>query len=353
MNAGSALDGLDSLVSQVSDKPVLLARLARLLLIKGEDERARELCAQAVAMAPDSGEVRALAAEVFSHKVPTWYWSLIRDSARHEIYEMAFRRVIRSESRVLDIGSGTGLFAMMAARAGALEVITCESNPVIAAVVSEIVARNGFSDRVRVVAKHSSDLQIGVDLDGPADILVWDNLSTSLIGAGALPTVEHAARRLVRPGARVIPAEGLVRVALAEDLRAPRQQMEFVEGFDLSLFNRLAPPCYPLSSNKDRAALRSEPADLFRFDFQSGGPFPETRATLTLSSSGGRVNGIAQWNYLQIDNEASHEFPVKKNSIAGATFYPFLQPIEMAPGDTLTVYGAHDRLALRIWADAI
>jgi hypothetical protein len=149
----------------------------------------------------------------------------------------------------------------------------------------------------------------------------------------------------------VIPAKGAIRVALAEDRRAQNKQMSFVEGFDLSPFNRLAPPCYQFSEHKERAVLRSEPADLFRFDFRSGGPFPEARGTVVLSTSGGLVNGIAQWIYLEIDEELRHEFPVEKNSALGTTFYPLMRPIEMAPGDTLTVCGSHDRQSIRIWGE--
>ena len=347
MTDGAA--AFETLLSRVAHQPVVLARLAQLLVTKGQSERARKLCAQAIAMAPGNAEVRALAAEVFSHEVPSWYLPMVQDTARHKIYEMAFRSAIRSNSSVLDIGAGTGLFAMMAARAGAAQVVTCEANLAVAEVVSEIISRNGLADRVRVVAKHSSDLEIGVDLNGPADVMVWDNLSRTLIGAGALPTVEQAVRRLVRPNGRVIPAKGAICVALAEDRKAHRQQMGIVEGFDLSPFNRLAAPCYWIE-HPERLVQRSEPSDLFHFDFESGGPFPQARATVTFSTSGGRVNGIAQWIYLELDEESECYFPDKTSSLGGM-FYPLMRPIEMALGDELTVCGAHDRLSLRIWAD--
>jgi protein arginine N-methyltransferase 7 len=108
----------ETLLNHIADKPVLLARLAHLIVAKGSSERARELCARAVELAPGNAEVLALAAEVFSHGVPAWYFPLVQDSGRNKIYELAFRRAIRPGSRVLDIGAGTGLFAMMAARAG-------------------------------------------------------------------------------------------------------------------------------------------------------------------------------------------------------------------------------------------
>jgi len=340
---------LHTLLSHVAHKPVPLVRFARLLLAKGQAEQALELCARVVAMTPRDAEVRALAAEVFSHGVDQNLFSLVRNSVRNKIYETAFRRAIRSDTRVLDIGAGTGLFAMMAARAGAAEVITCESNLAVAEVVSQIVARNGFADRVRVVAKHSSDLEIGVDLNGPADVIIWDNLSITLIGAGVLPTLEQAVRRLVRPEGHVIPAKGAIRVALAEDLKA--QEMGIVEGFDLSPFNRLAAPHYWVQ-HRGRVVLRSEPCDLFNFDFTSGGPFQEARVAATIPGSGGRVNGVAQWVYLEIDEKERHEYPpVKQTSMSGVMFYPIMRPLETLPGNTVTVAGAHDRWSVRIWVE--
>jgi protein arginine N-methyltransferase 7 len=344
---------LESLLTHIADKPVTMARLACVLLAKGRGAHARELCARAVALDPENGEVHALAAEVLSHDVPAWHFRLLQDSVRHKLYERALRRAIRPGSRVLDIGTGTGLFAMMAARAGAAEVVTCEANPTIAAVAAEIIAHNGLADRVFVVAKPSSDLDIGIDLDGPADVLVWDNLAQNLIGAGALPTVEQAVRRLVRPGAQVIPAKGMVRIALAEDRKSPRELMSVVEGFDLSPFNRLAAPCYTISSGKERALLRSDSRDLFCFDFRSGGPFPEARSAVTVSASGGRVNGIAQWYRLEIDEEERYENIAGggQASALGSQFYSLTRPIELSPGDTFTIYGTHDRRSVRIWAD--
>jgi len=344
---------LEILLSHVADKPVPMARLACLLLANGHGERARKLCARAIALAPHNAEVHVLAAETFSHGVLRCYFPLVQDTARHKLYDMAFRRAIKPGSHVLDIGAGTGLFAMMAARAGAAEVVACEANPTVAAAASKIIACNSLANRVRVVAKHSSALEIGIDLERPADVLVWDNLARNLIGGGALPAIERTVRCLVRPGARIIPAKGAVRIALAEDKEAYRTQMHVVEGFDLSAFNRLAPPSYRIRVGDERLVLRSKPDDLFCFDFQSGGPFPEARACVSLSASGGRVNGIAQWIRLEIEEEGQYENCPSDNrpSSLSALFYPLMQPVEMAQGGTLTVYGSHDRRSLRVWAE--
>ena len=243
---------LDSLVARISDNPRALAQLGRALLVKGDGARARELCSRAARLAPADAEVCGIVAEVMSSGVPDWHFNLVRDDRRNGAYEAALRHHVRPESRVLEIGAGSGLLAMMAARVGAAQVVTCEQNPAVAEVASEIVARNGLTERVRVVAKHSADLDVAADLGGRADVLVCEIFSNDLVGEGGLPAIEQAARHFLRRGARIIPEGGTIRVALAEDLEFDRHQMVTVDGFDLSPFNRLRPPRYRI-----RARLRA------------------------------------------------------------------------------------------------
>src|SRR5262249_45946357 len=51
--------------------------------------------------------------------VPRWHFAMLNDSERNDALAVALERVVRPGSHVLDIGSGSGLLAMVAARAGA------------------------------------------------------------------------------------------------------------------------------------------------------------------------------------------------------------------------------------------
>ena len=279
---------------------------------------------------------------------------MARDHARNSAFETAIRRAVRPGSRVLEIGTGTGLFAMMAARAGAAEVITCERNPAVAAAASEAIARNGFTNRVRVIEKSSVEIKVGLDLVEPADLLLWDVLDNSIVGAGGLPLVEHAVRHLLRSDAPVIPARGSVRVALTEDHSPPERQMPIsVNGFDLTPFNELEHPWYYVRGDGSPISQRSDPADLLRFDFQSG-LLPKARDSLSLSSSGGVVNGIIQWLRLEMDDSEWYEnspFPALRLSAHRQRVWPLARPINMACGTTLIVEGKHNRKSLRLSVD--
>jgi type II protein arginine methyltransferase len=341
----------DAFVRRVSENPVALARFAGILCDKGDGARAYELALRALRAKPDDAEVRSLAASVLSRNVPNWHFAIVQDAARNKAYDAALKRAVGPQSKVLEIGTGTGILAMMAARAGAGQVVTCEMVPAIADAAREIVALNGFSDRVRVVAKKSTDIDSEAEIGGRADILVSEIVTNMIVGEDVLPATEHAVRVLLKPGAKIIPARAVVRVALGYDAMIHRQRMGMIEGFDLSPFNRLATHFYQIKRRAERLTLRSAPADLFHFDFQSGGPFPAATAAVRLTTSGGRANGIAQWIALEMDPEGRYENAPGTGEFSAwaVIFRPFAAPRDDPPGTILEVFGSHDRHHMRIW----
>eukprot|EP00966_Prymnesium_polylepis_P024041 553550-Prymnesium_polylepis.1 len=76
---------------------------------------------------------------------------MLCDERRNGAYHRAICRAVASlpkGSVVLEIGSGSGLLAMMAAKAGAsngVRVVGCEMHGVMAVAAQRVVAANGFS----------------------------------------------------------------------------------------------------------------------------------------------------------------------------------------------------------------
>jgi protein-L-isoaspartate O-methyltransferase len=345
------LSGIEAIVERVRGSPMAMANVARtLLLTKGDAERARALCDEALSMAPDNSEIMEIRAAVYSSDVGRWYFSNMRDEPRHDAYDRAFRRALAGGGRVLEIGAGTGLFAMMAARAGADEVISCERQPAVARGARSVVARNGQEKKITVLAKASSDLEVGVDMVGRADVLVWDNLANNLVGAGALPVIEDAMRRLVKPGGQVIPARGAIMAALAEDSDLGSHRLGQVAGFDLSPFNALAQPVYTVKTTAPELAIRSSAAVLFEFDFRTGGPFPAARTERTVVGSGGQANGVVQWLHFDLDDDEIYQpAPGVRARAFGLEFRPLAEPYEAVEGASFTIQASHDRERLSIW----
>lgn len=349
----------DALIAAAAGNPLELARLADRIAdrelpkapVDAATERARELCHRAIAAAPDDPEIATIASSILSESVPPWHATIILDRARNEAYEAALQATIEPGMRVLEVGAGTGILAMMAARAGAAEVVTCEANPLIAERAHAIIAANGFADRVRIVGKHSSELRIGEDLSGPADVFVSEIISDSLIGEGMLLVTEDVVPRLLKPGAAVIPYRGTVRIALANYGGAGSLRMGTVDGFDLSAFNRLVAPSYSLAIEDPLLTLSSAAADLFAFTFADGGPFPGRRTQMRLRATA-PANGVVQWVRIRTDPDSYYENMPRtgEGSSWHAEFYPFADRSVAEPGDDIVVHASHGRTTLRIWA---
>ncbi|PNI91043.1 PRMT7 isoform 16, partial [Pan troglodytes] len=133
------------------------------------------------------------------------YADMLHDKDRNVKYYQGIRvAVSRVKDRgqkalVLDIGTGTGLLSMMAVTAGADFCYAIEVFKPMADAAVKIVEKNGFSDKIKVINKHSTEVTIGPEGDMPcrANILVTELFDTELIGEGALPSYEHAHRHLV------------------------------------------------------------------------------------------------------------------------------------------------------------
>src|SRR5262245_27922181 len=140
---------LEALLPLVEGKPLAMAHLARQLQADGQPERALDLCLRAREAAPDDEELAPLVTSILSTNVPSWHFRIVRDEVRNGGYESALARAITPGCRVIEIGTGTGLLAMMAARAGARTVVTCEASPIVARLARDIIEVNGYGDRVR------------------------------------------------------------------------------------------------------------------------------------------------------------------------------------------------------------
>ena len=341
---------LNALLEQSADNPRAIIAIARQMLAAGERLRALELAERVFAMTAGEGEAGTTASEILSNGVYSWHFLIPRDRARNDAYEAALLRAIRPGCKVLEIGTGSGLLAMMAARAGA-EVVTCEADPAIASAARDVIAANGYSDRVRVLGMHSTAIDPKRDMGGPADILVSEIVSNDMLSEGVLAAHEDAIARLIKPGAAVIPARGAIRVALAADTRGRSPRLGEANGFDLSAFNRLAAPSEMTRVGMGQLELLSDATDLFAFDFASGGPWRAERAEHRFASYGGRIDGVVQWIALDMDDAGRYENRPAEGAAScwGPLFWRFASPVETVPGAPIDVGGAHERDRLRLW----
>ncbi len=131
-----------------------------------------------------------------------------QNEARVAAYYEAMKRVITPESVVLEIGTGVGLFAMLACQLGARHVYAIESNKMID-LAAELAEANGFGSRITFI----KDLSTNVTLPEKADVMISDIRGTLPWFSNHIACIVDARKRLLRPGGVQIPGKDMVYLA--------------------------------------------------------------------------------------------------------------------------------------------
>lgn len=149
------------------------------------------------------------------------YGAMIADTARIDAFTRALRRVITTESVVVDIGTGTGILALLACQLGARRVYAIEPNEAIH-VAREAAAANGYADRIEFVQA----LSTAITLPEQVHLVVSD------IG-GLLPwlqnhvtTIVDARTRFLAPGGTLMPRRDSLWLAPVEAPELYRRHAE-------------------------------------------------------------------------------------------------------------------------------
>ncbi len=186
-------------------------------------------------------------AEAVTHRL------MVRDSARTDAFHRAITSAVKPGDVVLDVGAGSGILSLFAARAGARRVYAVECTP-IARLAARLAQVNGLSDTVQIIEAPIES----VTLPERVDVIVSEWLGTIGVDENLLGLVLTARDRWLRSPDRVLPRR--ITAWMAPARVAMRPDVSFFKddpyGLDLS----------PLAESSVRELLsyrrRISPADM-------------------------------------------------------------------------------------------
>eukprot|EP00053_Salpingoeca_punica_P020134 m.208708 g.208708 ORF g.208708 m.208708 type:complete len:664 (-) comp17801_c1_seq2:2805-4796(-) len=307
----------------------------------------------------------------------SFYGDMLNDTERNRQYEAAIAWAVRTagpQAVVLDIGTGTGLLAMMAVRAGASRVFACEVFVPMARIARRVIHDNGMSDRITLLEQRSTDLTER-SLPERADIIVSEVLDTELIGEGVLETMRHALQHLAKPNCIVVPARASIWVQpfQSPDLRLYQSLHKATIG-SISLMppeaaSGIASTCRgPASMFELRLDDRPEPILTLApplcaidFDFRTSAQYAETeqihsREHQLALTQRGTVDGLVAWWAVELAPGITLSTAPKWINPQAAwrdhwmqLLHSLPQALPCAKGDTLDLTVRHDDY--RVWFD--
>ncbi|ACV24833.1 50S ribosomal protein L11 methyltransferase [Methanocaldococcus fervens] len=144
-------------------------------------------------------------------KVPQWHYSLLTDYERLAIFKNAIESVVDKDDIVFDLGTGSGILAMIAARK-AKKVYAIELDPFTYDYAKENVKINGF-DNIEVIEGDASEY----NFKEKADVVIAELLDTALITEPQVKVINSIIKRgFLKENARIIPAKTISTIQLVE-----------------------------------------------------------------------------------------------------------------------------------------
>ncbi len=275
------------------------------------------------------------------------YIDLLAERSRLEMLDAALKQTVRKGDVVVDVGTGTGAFAIMAARHGARRVYAIEYDE-IADLAASLVQANGLSDIITVLRM---DATVWTPPE-PLDVVVYEDVEDVGIGA-TLAALIPRLRTFMRPEGRFVPNSVSVWAAPVENAAEHRQGFPWPEarayGIDLSPLSELA---HHMRSNchLDRASLLSEPEIFFRYAF--GEPLPDHgQAQFSfVARRAGPLHGVLVWFDAQF--AAGLEWtnaPSNPQTFWRQSFFHVRDAPRVEEGDQLTISLTHAPWSSDAW----
>ena len=284
-----------------------------------------------------------------------WHYPMVHDHHRNKIMQQALEKyIVPGKSIVYEIGTGSGIISMIAARAGAKHVYTCELYPLVAQAAEQNIQKNGYKDQITVIQKSCFDVELGKDLPAAPDIFISEIVDSGLLSYGVLPMINDCWEKgILTTKTKLLPqsiaAEG---VLVGGEHWCKDYRMNNVDGFDLSAFNVYGQKSGTFThAGHDLSEANSLAQKLLSFDLSASVTVLEGSEVVSFKvTKSGLIEAVLMW--LALDFDEGLQFsnaPIRNQpSWRNPMLYFFDQPVVCEVGDGIKIEVTHKEKSLEI-----
>jgi len=261
---------------------------------------------------------------------------MIADEQRMDAYVAALQRSITTDTVVLDIGTGTGVFAVLACQFGARHVYAVEPSDAIH-IARKIARENGYADRITFI----QDLSTHVTLPERADVVISDLHGVLPYYQLHIPSIMDARDRHLTAGGVLIPQQDTLWAAV---VTAPEQYQEFVKPWVGNKYNLNMQAAFQIVTNVwsrgnvEPEHFLVEPQSWATLEY---GSIQSSNVCATLSwiaGQAGIAHGFSAWFETKVAEEIYlSNAPGLPELVYGRAFFPWTNPVMLSAGDEITI----------------
>ena len=268
---------------------------------------------------------------------------LTNSGTRLTQYERAIAAVVRQGDVVLDLGTGSGLLAVLACRAGARRVYAIEASDAVQ-MGTLLTATTEFAERIEFVHARSQE----VVLSEQVDVIVGDIHDTFGFQPGGLASIMDVRDRLLKPGGTLIPHATELMVATLEAAAFYAREIDIwngcVHGVGLSPIRPLA-VSHVHAGRFDAEQLLSPAAVIGTLDLARATSRHFGGSAVTTIHRNGIAHGLCGCFVTTLAGD------IRMGNVPGDSgttnfaqaFFPFDQPVSVAAGDEVSIsIDSHD-----------
>ena len=269
------------------------------------------------------------------------YGEMIGDKARMDPYAYALKATVRPDSVVLDIGTGSGIHALLASKFGARKVYAVEPNDAIH-LARELAQVNGFGDRIEFL----QDVSTRISLPERADVIVSDIRGVLPLYEGHIPAIIDARQRHLAPGGILIPKRDTVSVSLVEAATVYKEitvPWNYPYGLSMDVAKQIVlnewSEEYPDSFSERELLMKPQIWTVLDYATITS-PHVSSRKIIQRATRDGRAHGLLLWFDSEMaDGIHMYNGPLaaKVAQIYGCAFFPLLEAVTIAKGDLITL----------------
>ncbi|MFW9834101.1 MAG: 50S ribosomal protein L11 methyltransferase [Candidatus Thorarchaeota archaeon] len=262
--------------------------------------------------------------------------SLLGQKSRLKKFKQAIDLVVKNGDYVVDIGTGTGILAILAAKAGAAQVTAIEVNPESIQYATHAARLNGVESIIEFFEGSFHEFVP----KKRADVVVCEMLSSMMLVEQQIPASHYAKQNILKPEGIILPQEVCVYIV----------PVECPGIWDRFLFDGLQFPRVIQTATPDVTRDMADMQILATFSLSDPGLNRHVKTTLEFSTiAKGTIHGFVG----VFESKLYDDILLNMEDGWKQLFIPLQKPIAVDVNDTISVRieyqpGVYDSLSLEV-----
>lgn len=227
---------------------------------------------------------------------------MLSDNVRNNLIYEAIRQRITEQTNFLDIGAGTGVWAILAAKLGARRVVAVEIEEALIPIIFRHAQENGVAQKIEIIHGNSDHVKIR----GKFDLIVSELFGGDALGESTIKSFVSLRNRFLAPDGILIPQKIAM---IAAPAKINKSIQNIPAGLPLSCnFLKSSKLNYSMNlsiSERERVKFLAEPQKLVEIDFnkvESAPSLQNLAASWNLANLS-EANGIVLFNHHTFTDE--------------------------------------------------